>query len=119
MGAGRAIRPAFACGRRTQRCADSRCRRRDGHPQRPLEITELAAVAGTSATALRAAFRAELGTSPREYVRGVRLARAHAELADGYTGALAALAHRWGFADVRRFASAYEERYGEGPRGQT
>ena len=91
----------------------------EAHPERPLEIAELAAVAGTSAAELRAAFRAELDTTPREYVRGVRLARAHAELADGYPGALAALARRWGFSDATRFAAAYEARYGTAPRGQT
>ena len=72
-----------------------------------LGIAELAAIAGTSAAGLGAAFREELGTTPRAYVREIRLARARAELtADGGAGSAAPVARRWGFRDVGRFASA-------------
>jgi AraC-like DNA-binding protein len=89
----------------------------EAHPDRPLGLAELAAVAGTSGAALREAFRVELGTTPAAYVRGVRLARAHAEL----TGATAPevsvgeVARRWGFRDTGRFAAAYRARYGTDP----
>ena len=91
----------------------------EANPHRPLALAELAAVAGTSATALRTAFRQELGTTPAAYVRGVRLARAHAELAGGDPagGSLRAVARRWGFADEEQFATAYEAAYGQDPVG--
>lgn len=89
----------------------------EAHPERPLGIAELAAVVGTSATELRAAFRDRLGTTPGAYVRKVRLARARADLkADGGAGTTAEVARRWGFQNVARFTSAYAARYGEPPR---
>jgi AraC-like DNA-binding protein len=89
----------------------------EAHPERVLGIAELAAVAGTSAAELGAAFRAELGTTPGAYVREVRLARARADLmADGGACTVAEVARRWGFRDVARFTSAYAARYGEPPR---
>ena len=90
----------------------------EAHPERPLGVAELATVAGVSAAELRAAFRAQLDTTPEEYVRGVRLTRAHAELAGGWTGPATRLAHRWGFPDAERFAAAYRARYGRLPAAQ-
>lgn len=89
----------------------------EANPDRPLGLAELAAVAGTSAAALRTAFREELGTTHGEYVRGVRLARAHAELSGGHptAGSLRAVARRWGFAGEKQFAAAYEAAYGQDP----
>lgn len=91
----------------------------EAHPERPLGLAELAAVAGTSASALRAAFRDELGTTPADYVRGVRLTRAHAELGGGPpdSGTLRAVAARWGFPGVEEFATVYRARYGVEPAG--
>lgn len=86
----------------------------EAHPDRPLELAELAALAGVPAAAFRAAFRARFGCTPAEYVREVRLARAHAQLRGGLppgTG-LADVARRWGFTDVGRFTAAYSARYG-------
>lgn len=89
----------------------------EAHPERPLGIAEVAAVAGTTAAELRAAFRNELGVGVTDYVRTVRLARARADLAAAESaGSLATVARRWGFRDVRRFVTAYEMRYGEPPR---
>lgn len=90
----------------------------EAHPERRLGIAELATVAGVPAAELRGAFRAQLDSTPEEYVRGVRLARAHAELADGWTGTPEALARRWGFSDAERFAAAYAARYGRPPAFQ-
>lgn len=89
----------------------------EAHPERVLGIAELAAVAGTSAADVHAAFREELGTTPGAYVRNVRLARARADLtADGGAGTTTEIARRWGFRNVARFTSAYAARYGEPPR---
>jgi AraC-like DNA-binding protein len=89
----------------------------EANPDRPLALAELATVAGTSAPALRRAFSEELGVTPAMYVRGVRLARARAELVGGEPagGSLRAVARRWGFLDEEQFAAAYEATYGEEP----
>lgn len=91
----------------------------ENYPERPLGLAELAAVAGTSATALRAAFRDALDTTPADYVRGVRLARAHAELTGGEPdgATLRAVAGRWGFPVMAEFTLAYRARYGTDPAG--
>ena len=51
------------------------------------------------------------------YLRNIRLARAHQDLqeADPSSTTVAAIAYRWGFSHVPRFATAYRERYGELP----
>lgn len=87
----------------------------EAHPDRPLGLAELATVAGTSGTALRAAFMEQLGTTPAEYVRRVRLARARAELRsrESDDGSIGAIARRWGFSDERRLAAEYEAAYGQ------
>jgi AraC-like DNA-binding protein len=89
----------------------------EAHPDRPLDAAKLAAVAGTTAAELGAAFRSELGTTLTEYVRSVRLTHARQELRDADVGvSVAVVARRWGFRDIGRFAAAYEARYGEPPR---
>jgi transcriptional regulator GlxA family with amidase domain len=52
-----------------------------------------------------------------EYVRDVRLRRAHEELraADPFAASVADVARRWGFAHLGRFASAHEAKYGQKP----
>ena len=47
----------------------------------------------------------------------MRLSRVHDELrnADPTRVTVAAAAHRWGFAHLGRFASAYREKYGVAP----
>lgn len=111
-------RLAASAGPISRRALDETVDYMEAHPERPLGIAELAAVARASAPGLRAAFRAGLDTTPEEYVRGVRLARAHAQLADGWTGTIIELARRWGFADAERFAAAYAARYGRPPAVQ-
>lgn len=51
------------------------------------------------------------------YVREVRLRRAHEELraADPFTESVAAVARRWGFRHLGRFAAAHEAAYGQTP----
>jgi AraC-like DNA-binding protein len=89
----------------------------EAHPERPLDVAELAAVTATPASALRTAFEEELGVTPERFVSGVRLRRAHAELRSGDPshGSLTAIARRWGFAHLDRFVSDYSAQYGEHP----
>jgi AraC-like DNA-binding protein len=90
----------------------------DTHAGRPVTLTEVAAVAGTSARALQYAFRRHYDTTPTGYLRRARLERAHRQLqaADPATGAtVAQIARRWGWANPAHFATAYRKRYGMPP----
>ena len=84
----------------------------------PLTLPELAAAAGVTPRALQQAFRRYLETTPSEFVRRVRLDRAHADLASGERDdgtTVTDVAMRWGFYHQGRFASAYRRRFGEAP----
>ncbi len=47
-----------------------------------------------------------------QYLRQVRLDRAHDDLAQG-TGSVSDVASYWGFSNPSRFARAYRDRFGE------
>jgi AraC-like DNA-binding protein len=84
---------------------------------RPLTSSVLAAAASVSVRTLQESFRRYLGTSPMAYLREIRLRRAHEELraADPSAATVAAIARRWGFTHMGRFAAAYQAAYGEAP----
>jgi AraC-like DNA-binding protein len=86
-------------------------------PQSPLTLSLLADRCGVSPRTLQKAFQLHLGKSPMEYVRDVRLRRAHEELraADPFAVSVAAVARRWGFTHVGRFAAAHEAKFGQKP----
>ncbi|MEV6344976.1 AraC family transcriptional regulator [Actinoplanes sp. NPDC051851] len=86
-------------------------------PERNVSVGDLAEIAGTSVRSLQEGFRRHLGCTPMAYLQRVRLARVHESLrhADPAVVTVAAVAHRWGFAHLGRFASAYRERYGASP----
>lgn len=83
----------------------------EAYPDRVLGLAELAAVAGTTGTALQAAFENELGLTVETFVRGVRLTRVHAEVRASGGVDLAALARRWGFTGVSHLRAAYRAQY--------
>jgi transcriptional regulator GlxA family with amidase domain len=89
----------------------------EAEPQAPLTVEQLADRCGVSVRALRHGFRRHLDMSPMAFVRTVRLQRAHEELraADPATQTVAAVARRWGFHHLGRFAAAHEARYGQAP----
>lgn len=62
-------------------------------------------------------FRRELGATPTEYLRRVRLHRAHQDLIAGNHAVttVAAIAAKWGFAHTGRFAVLYRQTYGQSP----
>ena len=70
-----------------------------------------------SARALQAGFRRDVGMPPMDYVRQARLRHVHTALADGTMQAttVQAVAHRYGFVHLGRFAATYRDRYGESP----
>ena len=89
----------------------------DADPSADLAVTDLARIAGVGVRALQAGFAEHVGTSPTAYLRSVRLARAHADLAaaDPATVTVADVARRWGFAHLGRFAGTYRRAYGCSP----
>ncbi|MDO9398984.1 MAG: helix-turn-helix transcriptional regulator [Herbiconiux sp.] len=89
-----------------------------GHAHLPVTPGMVAAEAGLSARGLQQAFQRQLGVTPSQYLRGIRLDRVRAELthlAPGET-TVGEVAARWGFTHLGRFAQAYTARFGEYPR---
>ncbi|MDI6097838.1 AraC family transcriptional regulator [Actinoplanes sp. NEAU-A12] len=88
-----------------------------GEPERAFTVGELAAIAGTSIRSLQSGFRRHVGSAPMTHLQQVRLTRVHETLrrSDPAAVTVADVAHRWGFAHLGRFASAYRKRFGESP----
>lgn len=86
-------------------------------PEADFRLAELAAIASVTPRQLQRDFQEHLGVRPLEFIERVRLERAHADLVAGEMDTVAAIAHRWGFAHVPRFAAKYRARYGESPAG--
>lgn len=86
-------------------------------PERPFSAATLAALAGISVRSLQEGFRRHVNCAPMAYLQHVRLDRVHADLraADPARVTVAAIAHRWGFAHLGRFAAAYRARFGVSP----
>ena len=90
----------------------------DEHAGEPISLNEIAMAARLSPRGLQAAFRRHLDTTPLAHLRSVRMQRAHrdlqiAELSDGTS--VAAVAARWGFTHLGRFAIDYRRRFGINP----
>jgi AraC-like DNA-binding protein len=108
---------------RDRRDAHSRTVRRavayiDDHADQPVTVADIAAAVHVTVRALQYAFRRHLDTTPRAYLRSVRLAHAHRDLcaarpATGVT--VTAVAARWGFHQPSHFAAAYRAAYGVSP----
>jgi AraC-like DNA-binding protein len=89
----------------------------EADPAAALTVSDLAAHCDVSARALQKAFQQHVGMSPMQYLRDVRLRRAHEDLRSGDPCALsvADVARRWGFAHLGRFAAAHEAKFGQKP----
>jgi len=89
----------------------------EAEANRPLTVSELATISCTSVRSLQQGFQRHLGTTPMAYLRDVRLRRAHQTLleSDPSTETVAAIAYRWGFTNLGRFAAAHAARYHETP----
>jgi AraC-like DNA-binding protein len=89
----------------------------EARPHLPLTSSTLAMQCHVSVRTLQAGFQRHLGMSPMAYVRVVRLRRAHRDLrsADPSHHTVAAIAHRWGFTNLSRFAAAHKTTYGQTP----
>ncbi|SHF71495.1 AraC-type DNA-binding protein [Jatrophihabitans endophyticus] len=83
-----------------------------------ISMADIAKVARVTPRSLQHGFRRTWDTTPTSYLRQVRLERAHRDLqaADPSRGdTVAAVASRWGFGNVGRFAARYREAYGRTP----
>lgn len=83
---------------------------------RPITLADMAAHAGVSVRSLSRAFQDCRGTSPMALLRSARLDRVRQELSQCGSGAsVTAVALKWGFMHLGRFAAAYRARFGEAP----
>ncbi|MEJ3653532.1 AraC family transcriptional regulator [Actinomycetes bacterium KLBMP 9759] len=91
----------------------------DAQAPNPITVADIAAAARLGVRSLQRAFQDELGMTPMEYLRRVRMERARAELlrirAGDVAGTVTDVAFAWGFVHLGRFSSAYRARYGETP----
>lgn len=89
----------------------------DDNAHRDITLADIAAAAFITPRAVQLAFRRHLDTTPLNYLRRVRLARAHHDLltADPTRTTIAAIAYRWGFLSPSRFSAYYRRAYGTTP----
>jgi AraC-like DNA-binding protein len=86
----------------------------DENAGRTLTVADIAAASFVTVRAVQLAFRQHLGMTPMEYLRQVRLRRAHQDLlgADPALESVIAVAYRWKFASPSRFTAYYRGVYG-------
>lgn len=89
----------------------------DENAAQPIDVAAIADAARMSVRGLQAAFRREFDTTPVDRLRTVRLTNAHADLvaASPSTDTVSAIARRWGFAHLSRFAALYRATYHQLP----
>jgi AraC-like DNA-binding protein len=87
------------------------------HPEQPWTTSTLARRVAVSARSLQYGFARSVGIPPTQYLREVRLTRAHEDLraADPRSATVSQVAGRWGFVYLSRFAAAYRSKFGESP----
>ncbi|MCQ4362916.1 MAG: AraC family transcriptional regulator [Mycobacterium sp.] len=80
-------------------------------------VNDIADALRMTSRAVQYLFRQHLDTTPTEYLRRVRLHRAHQELinSDRSSTTVSEVAHRWSFAHTGRFAALYRKTYGQSP----
>lgn len=79
----------------------------------PIGVADLARAAAMSRYHFSRCFRAQTGMSPYRYIQHVRVHRAKHLLSDG--NAVSRVAHEVGFADLGRFAKAFQRELGCSP----
>lgn len=87
------------------------------HAGEDIGLAEIAAASGIGARGLQLAFRRHADVTPLEYLRRVRLERAHRDLqeADPAQATVGAIANRWGFPHHGNFSALYLRTYGRSP----
>lgn len=89
----------------------------DLHADKPLTIADMTAIAGVSERALYNGFRTWRGTSPKSYLKAIRLDRVRTELLGhkSTAGTVSDIARECGFRHMGNFARDYRQRFGERP----
>lgn len=89
----------------------------DEYVQLDISINDIADAVGMSPRSVQTLFRREYGYTPLEYIRRVRLERAHLDLiaSDSTTSTVGQIARHWGFKHFGRFSIQYREAYGQSP----
>lgn len=89
----------------------------DSHAINDIGLADIAETVHVTPRAVQYMFRRHLDTTPVAYLRRVRLHYAHQDLlaADRAKSTVSAIAARWGFAHMGRFAVLHREMYGESP----
>lgn len=87
------------------------------HASDDIGVNDVAAAVHLTPRAVQYLFRRQLDTTPTEYIRRVRLHRAHQDLVAGSRSSttVTEIAQRWGFAHTGRFAVVYRHTYGQSP----
>src|SRR5262249_24477436 len=87
------------------------------HVAADVGINDVPAAVHLTPRAVQYLFRRQLDTTPTEYMRRVRLHRAHHDLLAGERSSTTVneIAQRWGFAHTGRFAVLYRQTYGQSP----
>jgi AraC-like DNA-binding protein len=87
------------------------------HAAGDVGVADVAAAVHLTPRAVQYLFRQRLDTTPTEYLRRVRLHRAHQDLiaGDRSSATVTGIAQRWGFAHTGRFAVLYRQIYGQSP----
>ncbi|ORV44596.1 AraC family transcriptional regulator [Mycobacterium conspicuum] len=87
------------------------------HAAGDIGVNEIADAVHLTPRAVQYLFRQRLDTTPTEYLRRVRLHRAHQDLRAASHGSatVTEIAQRWGFAHTGRFAVLYRQTYGHSP----
>ncbi|MFC4942431.1 AraC family transcriptional regulator [Pseudonocardia sp. GCM10023141] len=81
----------------------------------PWTVEDLAREVSVGARALQSGFRRELGVTPMQYLREIRLRRARDELLNGSDQRVSEIAVKWGFYHLGRFSQQYRQRFGVHP----
>jgi len=89
----------------------------DDNAHLDIRLIDIAAAIGVTPRTVQYIFRRHLGTTPLEYLRRVRLHRAHHDLqvADPAVDTVMAIAGRWRFSHPGRFSMAYKKAFGRPP----
>ncbi|MGW0163499.1 helix-turn-helix transcriptional regulator [Mycobacterium sp. NPDC003323] len=89
----------------------------DDNAQRDIALADIADAVYLTPRAVQYMFRRHLDCTPTDYLRRVRLHRAHQELAAAapHETTVGAVAKRWGFAHSGRFAVSYRQAFGQSP----
>jgi AraC-like DNA-binding protein len=87
------------------------------HVADPISVADVARHCGISVRSLQDGFSRHVGKSPSAYLRMLRVRGVHDELVEAspQRETVAAVAHRWGFVHLGRFASLYGAEFGETP----